>query len=303
MPGCLPAGRSRPAQRWAGRCRQRAVLRRRSPACTAEDMTDDAAAVLDALGWDSAHLFGHSMGGQLAQRTALRHPGRVRSLTSSASLPGDVRRLGAARYVHLGTVARLTRMKFPQGHDGDIALAVAATRAITSPHGAQDPLLRPAAARPHRRGDQRCPSRHLARGRALPACRGIPAGSRPRRGSLSRRAPWRPSPGSSGGTVSRRNGLTTGGGPSGGGDAHAAAAGRDRRGPGWVLHQRARRYRPPPPGHLESRVVPVLLDPKAEPEQTITELTFESSAGDLDVFSDLPLVTRSELVRSLHALS
>ena len=174
-----------------------AVLRRRSPAYTAEDMTDDAVAVLDALGWDSAHLFGYSMGGQLAQRTALRHPGRVRSITSSASLPGDVGRLGAARYVRLGTVARLARMKFPEGHDGDIALAVAATRAIASPaypfdeqevrrlagrdqvsgvrdtaaqsrqagakwhggrlsqlrvptlvlHGAQDPLLRPAAAR------------------------------------------------------------------------------------------------------------------------------------------------------------
>src|SRR6266700_8149671 len=174
-----------------------AVLRRRSPAYTAEDMTDDAVAVLDALGWDSAHLFGHSMGGQLAQRTALRHPGRVRSITSSASLPGDVGRLGAARYVRLGTVARLARMKFPEGHDGDIELAVAATRAIASPaypadeqevrrmaerdqvsgvrdtaaqsrqagakwhggrlsqlrvptlvlHGAQDPLLRPAAAR------------------------------------------------------------------------------------------------------------------------------------------------------------
>ena len=51
-----------------------AVLRRRSPAYSAEDMTDDAAAVLDALGWDSAHLFGHSMGGQVAQRVALRHP-------------------------------------------------------------------------------------------------------------------------------------------------------------------------------------------------------------------------------------
>jgi len=41
-----------------------AVLRRRSAAYTAEDMTDDAVAVIDALGWDSAHLFGHSMGGQ-----------------------------------------------------------------------------------------------------------------------------------------------------------------------------------------------------------------------------------------------
>jgi pimeloyl-ACP methyl ester carboxylesterase len=58
-----------------------AVLHRHSPAYSAEDMADDAVAVLDVLGWDSAHLFGHSMGGQVAQRTALRHPGRTRSLT------------------------------------------------------------------------------------------------------------------------------------------------------------------------------------------------------------------------------
>ena len=32
-----------------------AVLRRRSLAYSAEDMTDDAVAVLDALGWNSAH--------------------------------------------------------------------------------------------------------------------------------------------------------------------------------------------------------------------------------------------------------
>jgi hypothetical protein len=45
-----------------------------------------------------------------------------------------------------------------------------------------------------------------------------------------------------------------------------------------------------------------VLDPKAEPDQTITEITFESAAGDLGVFTDLPLVTRSELIRSLRAL-
>jgi pimeloyl-ACP methyl ester carboxylesterase len=69
----------------------------------------------------------------VAQRTALLHPGRVRSLTSSASLPGDVGGLAAGRYVHLGLVARLARLKVPESRDGDIALAVAATRALASP--------------------------------------------------------------------------------------------------------------------------------------------------------------------------
>lgn len=109
------------------------VLRRRSVAYPAEDMTDDAVAVLDALGWDSAHLFGHSMGGQLAQRTALRHRQRVRSITSSASLPSDTGGLAAARYVHLGLVARMARMRFPEGRDGDIALGLALARMVASP--------------------------------------------------------------------------------------------------------------------------------------------------------------------------
>jgi pimeloyl-ACP methyl ester carboxylesterase len=110
-----------------------ALLRRRSAAYSAEDMTDDAAAVLDAVGWDSAHLFGASMGGQLVQRIALRHPGRVRSITSLASLPSDVSGIGGIRYVHLGLVARFARMKFPEGRDGDIGLGLALARAVTSP--------------------------------------------------------------------------------------------------------------------------------------------------------------------------
>jgi len=110
-----------------------AVMRRRSAVYSAEDMTDDAVAVLDAAGWESAHLFGTSMGGQVAQRIALRHPGRVRSVTSMASLPSDVGGLAAFRYIHVGLVARLTRLRFPAGRDGDIALGLALARAVASP--------------------------------------------------------------------------------------------------------------------------------------------------------------------------
>jgi pimeloyl-ACP methyl ester carboxylesterase len=52
-----------------------------------EDMADDAVAVLDALGWPSAHIVGHSMGGMIAQTLAIRYPDRVRSLTCISATP------------------------------------------------------------------------------------------------------------------------------------------------------------------------------------------------------------------------
>jgi pimeloyl-ACP methyl ester carboxylesterase len=56
---------------------------------TLDDMADDAANLLEALGIKKAHVCGSSMGGMIAQILALRHPRRLLSLTSIYSTTGN----------------------------------------------------------------------------------------------------------------------------------------------------------------------------------------------------------------------
>jgi proline iminopeptidase len=77
-------------------------LRVRAP-YTLEDMADDAAGLLDALGIAQAHVVGVSMGGMIAQALAANRPERVVSLTSIMSSSGNPRvslgRMGVIREV------------------------------------------------------------------------------------------------------------------------------------------------------------------------------------------------------------
>jgi pimeloyl-ACP methyl ester carboxylesterase len=53
-----------------------------------DDMADDTAGLLDALGVEQAHVVGGSLGGMVAQLLVIRHPDRVLSLASLMSTTG-----------------------------------------------------------------------------------------------------------------------------------------------------------------------------------------------------------------------
>ena len=53
------------------------------------DQANDAIAVIDALGWNTAHVFGMSMGGMIVQQLGIDHADRLRSITSLMSSTGN----------------------------------------------------------------------------------------------------------------------------------------------------------------------------------------------------------------------
>ncbi len=93
-----------------------------------EDMADDAAAVLDAVGWKGAHILGASMGGMIAQSFAIRYPEKTRSLTSIMSTTGDpdVGQPDPA-------AAEALMQPTPEGRDAAIEASIRTGRVIGSP--------------------------------------------------------------------------------------------------------------------------------------------------------------------------
>ena len=57
---------------------------------TMADYADDAAGLLDAIGWEQAHIIGTSFGGMVAQNMAIRHESRIdRLILACTSSGGD----------------------------------------------------------------------------------------------------------------------------------------------------------------------------------------------------------------------
>jgi pimeloyl-ACP methyl ester carboxylesterase len=127
-------------------------------AYTLADMAADAAGLLDALGIASAHVVGASMGGMIAQTMAIRHPARVRSLTSIMSTTGHPSLPPATPDATAALLA-------PVAHDRDAAIDRAAGifRTIGSPGFPFDEAyVRARAARAFDRGhDPAGPARQL----------------------------------------------------------------------------------------------------------------------------------------------
>jgi pimeloyl-ACP methyl ester carboxylesterase len=109
----------------------------RKPPYPLTALADDAAAVLDAAGWTSAHLVGGSMGAALALLLAVRAPDRARSLTLTTATYLTGART-AVRHLRPHAFLKLGGRRFARDAEGEAAMTEAVQRMLASPHVAFD---------------------------------------------------------------------------------------------------------------------------------------------------------------------
>jgi pimeloyl-ACP methyl ester carboxylesterase len=104
------------------------AVRRKTPPYTIDDMADDAIGLMDALGFQTAHVVGVSMGGFIAQTVAVRHPERLRSLTLIMTSTGS-RRVGNPKPA---VFSKLTKRRVVADRESAQAAAIETYRIIGS---------------------------------------------------------------------------------------------------------------------------------------------------------------------------
>jgi pimeloyl-ACP methyl ester carboxylesterase len=102
--------------------------RRRTAPYLLREMAADTTGLMDHLGIESAHLVGASMGGMIAQSTAIGYPERVRSLVSIMSTTGN-RWLGMPTWKAFGTLFVRTQ----RGREAAIEQTLRTFKIIGSP--------------------------------------------------------------------------------------------------------------------------------------------------------------------------
>ena len=104
------------------------LVGRGRPEYRLRDMAADTVGLMDHLGIEAAHVVGASMGGMIAQCTAISHPERVRSLCSIMSTTGS-RRVGHPSYKTFGLLIG----KPPREREAAIERVVKTFKTIGSP--------------------------------------------------------------------------------------------------------------------------------------------------------------------------
>ncbi len=109
---------------------------------TLSDMAADGAGLIEALGFDKAHVFGVSLGGMVAQTMAIEKPHRVKTMISMMSTTGSFRYVGKPRAIR-ALLSRRVATTSEEAADNSVAFF----NVVRGPgYAVDEEILRPASA-------------------------------------------------------------------------------------------------------------------------------------------------------------